>query len=98
MPRPAGRGLPRTPIPNFAALYSTELYKAAKFGWGLVLDDRDGLFGAAVDGELDLLAERFGRVLVQHVEVVVVADLEHLGRHAHADGIALAQVVIDHHS
>ena len=37
-----------------------------------------------------------GRVLVQHVEQVVVPDLEDLGGQAHAERVALAQVEINH--
>ena len=43
----------------------------------------------------DLVAQLLGRVLVEHVEEVVVAHLEDLGGDAHAERVALAQVEID---
>ena len=35
------------------------------------------------------------RLVLEHVEEVVVAHLEHLGRGGHAQGVALAEVVVD---
>src|SRR4051812_25650538 len=63
-----------------------------------LLDDRDRLLGATLDRLLDLGAQLLGRGLVQHVEEVVVAHLEHLWCDPHADRVALTQVVVDHHS
>src|SRR6185437_6146128 len=48
--------------------------------------DRPGR--APVDGLAQTVAELLGRVLVQHVEVPVVAHLEDLGHDAHAHGVA----------
>jgi hypothetical protein len=62
------------------------------------VDDRDRRLGAAADGLLDLGTEPVGRHLVEHIEEVVVADLEDLGRHLHAARVALTQVEIDHHA
>src|SRR5262249_9004735 len=42
------------------------------------------------------LAQRVGRVLLQDIEEVVVADLEHFRDDAHTDGVALAEVEVDH--
>ena len=42
-----------------------------------------------------LLAQLLARLVLEHVEEVVVAHLEHLGRGGHAQGVALAEVVVD---
>src|SRR5439155_22193495 len=63
---------------------------------GSALVDADGLLGALADGLIALLAQLVRRVLLEHVQEVVVTDLEHFGDDAHADGIALAEVEIDH--
>src|SRR5262249_19215765 len=63
---------------------------------GSALLDADRLLGALPDGLVALLAQVVGRVLLEHVEEVVVTDLEHFGDDAHADGIALAEVEVDH--
>src|SRR5207249_10462739 len=63
-----------------------------------LLLDRDGLFGAEADGLLDARPELLARLLVEHAQHVVVAQLEDLGGDAHAQGIALAHVHVDHHS
>src|SRR5687767_5819 len=57
--------------------------------------DRDGLLRAAPRGLFDLGAELLGRLVLEHVQEVVVPDLEHLGSGRHAQGVALAQVVVD---
>src|SRR4051794_29798792 len=54
--------------------------------------DGDGLLGAASRRLDDLRAERLVGLLLEDVEEVVIAHLEHLGRDAHADRVALAQV------
>jgi hypothetical protein len=61
---------------------------------GSVLDG-DGLLGAAPDRFLHLRTHLLRRVLVQDVQEVVVADLEHLGGDAHAHRVALTQVEVD---
>src|SRR5271166_3599341 len=48
----------------------------------------DGARRAAVDRLAQALAELLGRMLVQHVQVAVVAHLEDLGQDPHADGVA----------
>src|SRR3954468_22708369 len=60
------------------------------------LVDADRLLGALPHGLVALLTEIVGRVLLEHVQEVVVTDLEHFGDDAHADGIALAEVEVDH--
>src|SRR5262245_11255476 len=65
---------------------------------GSRVDDRDRSLGAAADGLFDLGAELVGRRLVEHVEEIVVADLEHFGRRLHAPGVALTEVEVDHHA
>ena len=40
-------------------------------------------------------AQLVGRLLLEHVEEVVVAHLEHLGRDAHAQRVALTLVEVD---
>ena len=69
----------------------------ASRGLGSVLDG-DGVLGTGPDGSLNLLAQLLGRVLVQHVEEIVVPYLEDLGGQAHAEGVALAQIEINHDS
>src|SRR5215469_16495370 len=49
---------------------------------------RDRARRAPVDRLAQPVAELLGRVLVQHVEVPVVAHLEDLGQDAHAHGVA----------
>src|SRR6516162_1131686 len=49
---------------------------------------RDRAGRAPVDRLAQPVAELLGRVLVQHVEVPVVAHLEDLGQDAHAHGVA----------
>jgi hypothetical protein len=56
----------------------------------------DGLLGAATNGFFDLAAQLFGRVLLQHVEEVVISNLEHLGRGLHTERVALAEIEVDH--
>ncbi len=63
---------------------------------GSVLRYRQRLLGAAPHGFLDLVAHALGRGLVEDVEEVVVAHLEHLGGDPHADGVALAEVEVTH--
>src|SRR5258708_5223749 len=48
----------------------------------------DGARRAAVDRLAQALAELLGRVLVEHVQVAVVAHLEDLGQDPHAHGVA----------
>src|SRR5271167_4571648 len=48
----------------------------------------DGARGAPVDGLAQPLPELLGRMLVEDVEVAVVADLEDLGQDAHAHCVA----------
>src|SRR4029079_11882280 len=60
------------------------------------LVDGDGLLRALPDGLIALLPQLVRRVLLEHVEEVVVTDLEHFGDDAHAGGIALAEVEVDH--
>jgi hypothetical protein len=57
--------------------------------------DRDGLFGADAGGFVALVAQLVGGLLLQHIEEVVVANLEHLGCDTHAQRVALALVEID---
>src|SRR5438105_15930395 len=56
----------------------------------------DGLLGARPHGRVDLGPHGLRWTLLEYVEVVVVADLEHLGGQAHAHSVALAQVVVHH--
>ena len=56
--------------------------------------DRDGLLRAAADRLLHLRAALLRWVLVEHVEEVVVPDLEHLRRDVHAHRVALTQVEV----
>jgi hypothetical protein len=58
--------------------------------------DGDGLLRALPHGLLALLAEIVGRILLQDVEEVVVTDLEDFRDDTHADGVALAEVEVDH--
>ena len=51
--------------------------------------------GQSLHGHLHLGAQLLGRVLVEHVQEVVVAHLEHLGRGRHAQGVALTLVEVD---
>src|SRR5438067_9435898 len=60
--------------------------------------DGDGLGGADAGGRFDLGPQFLARLLLKDVEVAVVADLEHLGRLGHAQGVALALVEVDHHA
>jgi hypothetical protein len=60
--------------------------------------DTDRLFRALPDCLLYLGPQLLWRVLVEHIQVVVVTHLEHLGRGLHAQGVALTQVEVDHHS
>src|SRR5690242_14907729 len=53
---------------------------------------------ASLDRELDLRAQLLGRVLLQEVELVVVAQVEDRGHQTGADAVALAQVVVDDHA
>ena len=39
-----------------------------------------------------------GRVLVEHVQEIVVAHLEHLGARVHAERVALASIEPDDHA
>src|ERR1019366_10635562 len=57
-------------------------------GASVVLGYGDGSRRAAVYRLLQLPSQLFGRVLVEDVEVPVVAHLEDLGQDAHTDGIA----------
>src|SRR5262245_32866241 len=57
--------------------------------------DGDCLLGADARRFLTLLAQRVRRFLLQDVEEVVVTHLEHLGRDAHAQGVAFALVEVD---
>ena len=59
------------------------------------VDDGDGLLGTDPDGFLALGAKFVGRLILQHVQEVVLAHLEHFGRGCHAQGIALALVEVD---
>src|SRR5262245_3025175 len=60
------------------------------------LGDADRLLRALPDGLLALLSQLVRRVVLQDVEKVVVADLEDFRDDAHADGVALAEVEVDH--
>src|SRR5690606_38793359 len=66
--------------------------------WRSLVDDRDRRLRAAAHGLFDLGSQIVGRRLVEDVEEVVVAHLEHLGRDLHAPGVALAQIEVDHHA
>src|SRR5580704_11040955 len=48
----------------------------------------DGAGRAPVDGLAQAVAELLGGILVEHVEVAVVAHFEDLGQDAHAHGVA----------
>lgn len=51
-----------------------------------------------MDGLLESSPPIITRVLVEDVQEVVVAYLEHIGGDLHADRVALAQVVVDNYS
>ena len=52
-------------------------------------------FGQTRAASSHLRAQRVGRLLLEHVQEVVVAHLEHLGRDAHAQRVALTLVEVD---
>ena len=52
-------------------------------------------FGQTRAASLHLSAQLVGGLLLQHVEEVVFANLEHLGCDTHAQRVALALVEID---
>src|SRR5262245_27580388 len=58
--------------------------------------DRDGLLRAHPRRLVTLGAQRVVGFLLQHVQEVVLAHFEDLGRNAHAQRVALAAVEIDH--
>src|SRR5215213_8028568 len=66
-----------------------------EMSWSALVD-ADRLLRALPHGLVALLPQLVGRVLLEHVEEVVVANFEHFGDDAHADGIALAEVEVDH--
>src|SRR5439155_26869021 len=53
---------------------------------------------AAAHGRLDLGAPCLARVLDEHARLVVVAEVEDLGRHLRAHPVALTQHRIDDHA
>ena len=59
----------------------------------LVLD-RDGLFRAPLDRLFHAGTILFARLFIEHIEVVVIADLKDVRSDCHAYGIRLAEVVI----
>ena len=54
--------------------------------------------GQRCTASLHLGAQLLGRVLLEHVHEVVVANFEHLRGGGHAQGVALTKVVIDYYS
>src|SRR5689334_16753095 len=60
--------------------------------------DRDRLLGAPTHRLLHLGPQLLARLLLEHVEEVVVPNLEDLRGGRHAQGVALAQIEIDDHS
>src|SRR5262249_40278405 len=60
-----------------------------------LVEDRQGLLGAATDGLLDARPQRLRRALLFQAKLIVVADLEDLGHQAGAHGVALAEVAVD---
>jgi len=61
----------------------------------MIFNDRECLFGTDPYRFHYSFTCRLGRVLVQHVQLVVVADFENIGSNLHATGVALAPVIID---
>lgn len=55
----------------------------------------DGSLGAGAHCLHEPAAQLLRRMLVEHVEEVVVSDLEHFRDDAHAKGVALTEVEID---
>jgi hypothetical protein len=60
-----------------------------------VWNDGDGRSGAEVGRLFDFLAQLFARLLLEHVEVAVGADLEHLGADLHARTGGCTNVEVD---
>src|SRR3954469_5740774 len=70
--------------------------------------ERSVVRGSALDGDgagradasrlFDLGAKLLARLLVEHVEIAVVAHLEDFGGGCHAQGVALAQVEVHVHA
>src|SRR5258708_842904 len=63
-----------------------------------VLRDADRLLRAQANGLFGLRAQGFGRLFLEHVQEIIRAHFEDLGRDAHADGVALTAVEVDVHS
>ncbi len=57
---------------------------------------RYGLLGAPLDTFLDSSPVVVAGLLIEHIEEVVVSYLEKVGRNLHADGVAFAEIEIDH--
>jgi hypothetical protein len=64
--------------------------RARRVIWLSILDYGDCLARAETGGSLDLLAQAFRRTREQHPALVVVADLEYLGRRFLASHISFA--------
>src|SRR6476646_8831678 len=83
---------PASDIPTIA----TERTPAVLLARYVSVGERDCLGGTDAHCFFDLGAQLLARFLLEHVEEVVVAHFEDLGRGRHAEGVALALVEIDH--
>src|SRR5664280_3926223 len=75
---------PRPRVPGCSSHSSPRQMTSPGHAAGRLIDDGDGRFGAGPGRGPGLLSQLLGRLLLEHVEEVVVTDLEHPGSCSHA--------------
>src|SRR4051812_41808963 len=94
-PSAANRFAHPSPIPLPPPVTSAAIPSMPDTAARLRVDDRDRLLRADPSRLVALLTQIVGRLLLQHVQEVVFADLEDLRRGGHTQRIALAFVEVD---